>query len=84
MRPKRPPNPKPAALAAPPVKGDGAAVVGATGAPDADGTTGTGAGEPAGVVAAGGVGVKRLVVVMAVGLVNGPLVTVTVWLALAV
>ena len=85
MRPKRPPNPKPATLAAPPSKGDGdGACVGATGAPDADGAAGAGAGEPAGTVAAGALGVKTLVVATAVVVVNGPLVTVTVALALAV
>ena len=71
------------------MNGEGAALDGATGAPDA---TGAPAGEPAGVAAAvaattgepEAAGVKTLVVATAVVVVKGPLVTVTVWLAEAV
>ena len=67
------------------MNGDGLAEVGATGtgAPDADGEAGAGAGEPADSVVGGGVGVYTLVVVTMVGWVNGPLVTVTVSLGVA-
>ena len=61
--------------------GVAAGLVGATGEPEAGGAGG-GAGTVDG--AGAGPGVKMLVVGTAVGLVKGPLVTVTVWLGVAV
>ena len=72
----------PVALAAPPVKW---VVVGLGATPEGAAVPGaTGAGARVVATCAGAVGVKTVVVGTAVLVVNGPLVTVTVWLGVAV